>query len=669
MSGLVIQLFGRSLKVVSVNKKLVITLKSDLCVATGDGFSSSVDIDSCLDESGFPFIPGRRIKGCLRAAAVDIGCDNVDDIFGLPGMGLSGSIRVGNATLRNVDKLKREILQCEFLPTEVAALFTRMRAQTEIEGDTVKDGSLRFLRVVSHFSPIDAAELCFEASLYFDEKYERQIERAVKALRSIGYHRNRGLGAIKCMLVDAGEEEALCDYVRDFPGGFAYAVELVDPLMIPHRGDSSCSYIPGSSVYGFFASKLAEALPDERFEEMFLKGEVRFSPLYPVHQGRRTLPAFGLVAKVKGSLPGSRDGQFVNLLSSQLGEGEQSKPLKDGFVDSLLFTPVEVKSEITYHHTVNGDAALYTQECISAGQVFSGFVTGTDEALAEIKGVLERGFLSFGRSKTAQYSRCVLTECGEIPFLGEAVGDACGSVAAVLDSDVLLDNGCGGYSNNSADLLRAIADAAGPFYRGVRKEYCSINYRVISGYNAKWNQKKPHVRAFAAGSYCVFDSDGASGVPAEIFLGARQGEGFGRVVFIPVSSISPSLRKEDAALADVEPVNDSDGEIEGWRNLLIGVRERERLRAIALKHADEMPDFSASFVGRVLRMVEQSTNASELDSRLKSIKSDSKRLESQHIVERVRGRLGDVPWEYEQQALTVLFNDAKYRIKRAKGGS
>ena len=77
-----------------MNKKLVITLKSDLCVASGDGFSSGIDIDVCYDDHGFPFIPGRRIKGCLREVANDILPQCSDSIFGSPRRRESGCLKL-----------------------------------------------------------------------------------------------------------------------------------------------------------------------------------------------------------------------------------------------------------------------------------------------------------------------------------------------------------------------------------------------------------------------------------------------------------------------------------------------------------------------------------------------------------------------------------------------
>ena len=49
---------------------LEITLQSDMCVSDGGVYNSSVDIEVCYDSYGFPYIPAKRIRGCLRECAI-----------------------------------------------------------------------------------------------------------------------------------------------------------------------------------------------------------------------------------------------------------------------------------------------------------------------------------------------------------------------------------------------------------------------------------------------------------------------------------------------------------------------------------------------------------------------------------------------------------------------
>ena len=70
---------------------LKIVLRSDLCAGNGESVGNTVDTDVCMDEAGLPYIPARRLKGCLRQAARDLaemGYEDADrkmqSLFGNP---------------------------------------------------------------------------------------------------------------------------------------------------------------------------------------------------------------------------------------------------------------------------------------------------------------------------------------------------------------------------------------------------------------------------------------------------------------------------------------------------------------------------------------------------------------------------------------------------------
>ena len=51
---------------------LKIELLSDLCVSAGETYNSYVDIDVVYDDYGLPYIPAKRVKGCIREAALEL---------------------------------------------------------------------------------------------------------------------------------------------------------------------------------------------------------------------------------------------------------------------------------------------------------------------------------------------------------------------------------------------------------------------------------------------------------------------------------------------------------------------------------------------------------------------------------------------------------------------
>ena len=102
--------------------QLRIQLLSDLCVSDGGVYNSSLDIDICHDEYGFPYIPGRRIKGCLRECALELldwGKDiPIKKIFGGEG-DAKGAVSIRNAYLENYDELRKPVSYTHLtLPTK-----------------------------------------------------------------------------------------------------------------------------------------------------------------------------------------------------------------------------------------------------------------------------------------------------------------------------------------------------------------------------------------------------------------------------------------------------------------------------------------------------------------------------------------------------------------------
>ena len=52
--------------------KIKIELLSDLCTASGEAHNSLIDSDVTYDEWGIPYIPAKRLKGCIREAALEL---------------------------------------------------------------------------------------------------------------------------------------------------------------------------------------------------------------------------------------------------------------------------------------------------------------------------------------------------------------------------------------------------------------------------------------------------------------------------------------------------------------------------------------------------------------------------------------------------------------------
>lgn len=651
---------------------LSITLKSDLCSGSGDGFSSGIDIDVCYDEQGLPIVLGRRIKGCLREAAELVGCEHVSEIFGRTKDGVSGSMRVSNAVVRDS---QRTIVLNDVQQT--LSNYTSIRALTAIDELTgsARSNTLRFVRVVRHYvSKSDSfEELELLAPISVDEVYKDELGLAAKALRNMGMGRNRGLGAVKCNIAWESIHEghalghkfqgARFDEAGQEMVAISYTATLEAPVMLPRDNSTrTVDWISGTSVRGCFAGVLKE---NDSFDDVILSDKVRFSPLYPYDKDRgwRALPAPSFVVKIKG---GMHDGEYANVFDFVLGEGESVKPLRDGFVGSD-WRPIPVSTETIYHHSRQGEGALYTQRCLSAGQTFAGFIECPVVLADVVRSVLALGELSFGRSKSAQYALCSVEE-SPVDFSGH--DDPCVELCAgeayaiVLDSDVLLLDERSRFTTSFQELRKALVDAWSPWLECARMDVdepgdsrpivTSVRSCTVSGYNAKWNQKKPHVRVFSAGSTLVFTMPkgfGGAKASAVTYVGERRSEGFGRAALV---------RLKDVVVTNAEGPHDV-------QEQYVSDIERARLGAVACADQGSWrgKQLTSSFVGRLALMVRESQDEDDLANRIASIKNEQKRGLAEEAIGLIKGLLPDgYGWQLLQECLMLFLGMVKYAKKQ-----
>ncbi|WP_353686768.1 RAMP superfamily CRISPR-associated protein [Thermodesulfovibrio sp. 3462-1] len=208
--------------------KLTIELKSPCLIGSGEGFGAIIDSDIVFDEYGIPYIPSKRIKGCLRDSAIEI-CEmfesagiNVLDlqkdktenkysivtsIFGKPGNDKSAPVYFSNLTIQGYDDIKKWLA---YLMNQYSGLisregiieqYTEIRQQTAIDETTgtAEEHSLRTIRVAKK-------GLVFEGSIDADIDDVKLLYFAVKNLRRLGTKRNRGYGEVECKLYDGSNE-------------------------------------------------------------------------------------------------------------------------------------------------------------------------------------------------------------------------------------------------------------------------------------------------------------------------------------------------------------------------------------------------------------------------------------------------------------------------------
>jgi len=209
----------------ATNYQINITLLSDTLVGSGEGFGATIDTDIVFDEVGLPYIPAKRIKGCLRQSAEEVKemfgqvADleslltklDIDDVFGKTGTQESAPVYFHNLTLPdyedNYNWLDYFIQHKEYKqlvsPEVILEYFTTLRQQTAIDEEkgVAKEHSLRTSRVLQKGHTF-IGELWLARP---DDNIVKTLNLACRNLRYIGTKRNRGFGRVKCELLRNSE--------------------------------------------------------------------------------------------------------------------------------------------------------------------------------------------------------------------------------------------------------------------------------------------------------------------------------------------------------------------------------------------------------------------------------------------------------------------------------
>ncbi len=570
--------------------RLKIILKSDLCAGSGYSYAGIIDSDICYDEYGIPFIPARRLKGCLRDSYETIlySEDNSDYsikpeiIFGSSGSGIKDrnkGIILHNAYIENYEKFVEALEKTKgeyATPQEILDRFSHVVGQTRMEDGVADTTSLRFTRVINRYSPITEEETTEDkkaeketvlyADILYDESYEKILENVARATRHIGLKRNRGLGNVSCEFEPGNEEKASSKEelvkVVDLNNGkssIQYTVKNMAPLMLSSEDDAeSEDYISGQQVLGMLADRYLslkdKAAESDEFKELFLRGkETVYSNLYPCKAGKIYYPAPEYVNRLKKT----KDFRCVlkrkqEELSKEVKEGNQPKRLKGQFlqIENNNVFVYEVKKDIIYHHShknvqqdskedfENNEGILYTGEAIRSGQYFSGEIIVKNKYADIIKELLLKDDFFFGKSKTAQYGHCKLVkyEADGSGIYGKKEFKADDYLVLTFLSDYMPSiDGASIYRDRLIDTIaRQIEQVVGVNeifeIEESEPEYTSIlRTGLATGYSGIWNLRKQPIPVIKAGGCVVLRVKKDFEIESVKWIGEHNNEGFGNI--------------------------------------------------------------------------------------------------------------------------------------------
>ena len=542
--------------------QIKVTLHSDLCAGSGQSLGNRVDTDICTDSYGIPYIPARRIKGCLREASEELSdlglfCatqKSIEKLFGGK-HGEEGGFQISDARLPGIGELQGYIERVKHEgtdlekrathPNSIAQMYSYRRGQTRLADGVKVDGSLRFINVLKHYDPIDknhGKEIEFFADVEgdFSDNLKELLNACCKAVRHIGLNRNRGLGNVSLEFISDNNNSVQKITVDGLDPEKNYLLQYkivnVSALTLPDCDETRTS-IPSKSVIGILAGRyLTGHAKDATFDKLFLDGSVIWSDLNPIVNGQMSYPVPMFVAKLK-----NYNGKLVNrfadngeldwksLKPKTMDTGYMSEDKKDFFISDLPLRSI-------YHNSVrskklNGDG-LYVQDSIDSGYVYGGTVRAQGKYIGVIADLLQQGTLRFGRSRSAQYATCHLIDISmkelvETEHKSANVGEP---ILVCLKSDMLLYNDSGAPISTTDDVRKSIAVALDLSDEIPEHYYDLVRFNTTGGYQRMWQLQKPHVQVVSAGSvFCFTAKKGAYPIEAQIGRNKQEGNGICRI--------------------------------------------------------------------------------------------------------------------------------------------
>lgn len=556
---------------------LKIVLRSDLCAGNGESVGNAVDTDVCMDGVGLPYIPSRRLKGCLKQSAFDLedmgypeAAEKTQRLFG-DAYGKEGCLFIQDAVMEEAgglrefltktanDPQKPEAVRRTAHSSNVERMFSMVRGQTKLEEGVKVENTLRFTRVISHYNPFELAQgtemvfyapICLETA---DAGLRKFLEDCCRATRHIGTLRSRGLGNVTISVChfSSEREKSLKNDQNDAVLNrlqptervrISYHVTLDAPVTLPGCNELNTS-IPARSVIGCLARSYLQNgnAGDVKFRSLFQNGDVCWSALTPVIHGVISDPVPMTLVKLKND-----GGRMVNHLLQKDNRWKSMKPkTMDGAFASICSDKdgdicyiAEPAIHTIYHNAINrtgrnqlsaqdSTRTLYMQDSIDAGSVYGGTVVCTAAMAKDVLKCLTESELRFGRSKSAQYAACslkgspVVEEYKDEMFLTEA-GEV---IYVILKSDLAVMQG-GRYVTGVDEVRKVIAQklqvsAEVPVGQ---QDYC--RYHTVGGYQAAWSLQKPQIPVVRAGSVYCFEAAGEK-LPAFFQTGQFIQEGFG----------------------------------------------------------------------------------------------------------------------------------------------
>lgn len=557
--------------------KITLTTLSYLLLGSGEG-RATTDADITFHATGFPVVPGRRLKGLLRESMMEVlemtgtpdttAHETLERIFGRSGSdGQHGSLTLPTLYLQGWDKTLEELKQAKqaypevFHAENLRRHFTAEIPQTAVENGVAKDKSLRMYRVLK-------PGYCFEGEITqhtLNDADTTLLRQAASNLRAAGTRRNRGFGEIRLTLetntslapTSVTTTSGECDYLH-------ICIETLGPVLLGlNEGEKNTvfthQHIPGSNVRGLMAGLLASqpettkpAQQDDYFRNNILNGGLQFGPCY-------------------------KDGAEPVPLHLQQEKGEKLADIKDvmaypqvnkmrpvggvGFIRNHILEKKKTATSFMFHNSRpdrnagrsmerDAEQGIFYYESISENQKFEGTITGTAEVL---RGLVKKTGTCFetrmGRSRSAQYGRVRVTLTPRKAATQETRSVSSSYYLSALSPMILL-NEWGHPTPDSKALLSCLKNAG---ITSATVVNAIVNVRQVEMFNNIWQSKTGRYPAFDTGSvWKISISDAGEAGKLQSATASGLGEwtamGFGRCKWMAADAFSTAIKQQAETL-------------------------------------------------------------------------------------------------------------------------
>ena len=531
--------------------KIIIKLLSDLCTCSGETYNSMVDMDVVYDENGIPYIPAKRIKGCIREAAlemVEIGIiekKQYERIFGKEGNSRA-AFTLSNAYITGYSEAVEALQACshrELVSQQnVLNQYTYMRTQTSVDLETgvADENSLRTLRVVKK-------GLVFEADCeVWDQSENLEVfKQAVSLVKHMGMSRTRGLGLVNLTLEETSstniqhvkiKKEQLSEKNK-----IIYEIKLKSAMICKSaKGNQADTqdYIAGSKVLGLIAG----ALGSDKYKELVgQEDELIVSNAYILNHEQRCVPGRISLQKEKDQ-PYDKNGEMIVL--DMLYEPDVSKkqmtPANIDYIDKNG-VKTDVITEISYHHqrakdksigraTGENDGSSFYQLCsISAGQSFGGYIYANKEQAERIIDAVNRlGNVRMGYGRSSEFGAVNFELNSVIPV--EKKENIVHEAVLTLTADMILYNENGVLTTEIKELKKYLEEILDVSDIEIRNPF--LQFVTVGGFNVTWGRRKPIFNALGKGTTMILSSKKGFNIDVlnHTFIGERVAEGYGEVI-------------------------------------------------------------------------------------------------------------------------------------------